>query len=217
MAMKYIKKGKEPSSLLAHRKKSYADYDNYAEKDELRDALLNEQGDICCYCMQRISKDNMKIEHWKPQSQYPELQLDYENLRASCKGNDGKSKFLPRHCDTSKAEQEITLNPVDEAKNCEKLIEYRRNGKIYSHDPIIDKELNDILNLNTQTLVNNRSEIIDQIIEDLTRIKGKKAEWSISEVKKKIQQYESKANGKYKPYCQVVIYFLKKRFAKELK
>ncbi|MEN8214801.1 MAG: hypothetical protein ABFS56_00165 [Pseudomonadota bacterium] len=33
--MKQIKKGKEPASLLAHRKKIHADYDNYPEKDEL--------------------------------------------------------------------------------------------------------------------------------------------------------------------------------------
>jgi len=216
MIMKHINKGKEPASLLAHRKKIHADYDNYVEKDDLRDSLLEEQGHICCYCMQRISINQMKIEHRKSQSQYPELQLNYCNLLGACKGNDGEPKHLPRHCDTSKGEQEITINPVDKLKNCEKLIKYRNNGRIYSDDPVIDKELNKIMILNTQTLVNNREAIIDQIKEDITRIKGKTAAWPISEVKKKIQQYESQTDGKYKPYCQVVVYFLKKRFAKEL-
>lgn len=214
--MKHINKGKEPASLLAHRKKIHADYDNYVEKNDLRHSLLEEQGHICCYCMQRISIDQMKNEHWKPQSQYPELQLDYYNLLGACNGNDGKPKHLPRHCDTSKGEQKITINPVDKLKNCERFIKYRNNGRIYSDDPNIDKELNNILNLNTQTLVNNREAIIDQVKEVLTIIKGKTATWPISEVKKKIQQYENKTNGKYKPYCQLIAYFLKKRFAKEL-
>ena len=81
--MKRIVKGREPQSLLEHRLKSFADYDNYSEKDELRESLLTEQGHICCYCMQRISADRMKIEHWQSQDEYEELQLDYNNLRLS--------------------------------------------------------------------------------------------------------------------------------------
>lgn len=209
--MKLIKKGKEPASLLAHRKNSHANYDNYSEKDELRDYLVKEQGYICCYCMQRISPnaENMKIEH--RQKKYPELQLDYQNLLASCKGNDGEPKHLSRHCDTSKGEQEITLNPADKSKNCETLIKYKSNGLIYSEDPIINKELNEILKLNTQTLVNNRKAIIDQVKKEIIKIKGRKTAWSYSDIKTKIQKYENKTNGKYRPFCQIVIYFLKKR------
>jgi len=40
--MKQIKKGKEPDSLTAHRKKSHASYDNYPEKDDLRDFLVKD-------------------------------------------------------------------------------------------------------------------------------------------------------------------------------
>ncbi len=216
--MKQIKKAKEPPSLLAHRKKSHANYDNYAEKDDLRDALVKEQGHICCYCMQRIasSAENMKIEHRQPQKKYPELQLDYQNILASCKGNDGGAKHLPRHCDTSKGEQEITLNPDEQSKNCETLIKYKSNGLIYSDDHKINQELNDILNLNTQTLVNNRKAIIDQVKIELINIKGKKAAWFASDIQRHIQEYKSKINGKYRPYCQVVIYFLNKRIGKKV-
>jgi len=211
--MKAIKKAKEPASLLAHRKNSHANYDNYSKKDDLRDSLVKEQGYICCYCMQRISSnaEKMKIEHHQPQKKYPDLQLDYQNLLASCKGNDGDSKHLPRHCDTSKGEQEITINPADKSKNCETLIKYKNNGLIYSDDPIINRELNDILNLNTPILVNNRKAIIDQVKKEIINIKGKKAGWSFSDIKTQIQKYESKTNGKYRTFCQIVIYFLKKR------
>jgi uncharacterized protein (TIGR02646 family) len=68
--MKYIKKQKEPESLVQHRCELHATYDNYREKDELRISLLNEQGYICCYCMQHIGKHNMKIEHLRPRSKF---------------------------------------------------------------------------------------------------------------------------------------------------
>jgi uncharacterized protein (TIGR02646 family) len=211
--MKPIKKSKEPASLLAHRKKIYSNYDNYPDKDELRDYLLAEQGYICCYCMQRISKKIMKIEHWQPQSKYLEKQLDYQNLLAACRGNEGELKHL-QHCDTHKGEQEITINPLGKLTES---IKYRGNGRIYSDDPNIDREINDILNLNIQTLVNNRAEIIDKVRQDLTKIKGKQAAWSANDVKRKLQKYEEKnAAGEYEPYCQAVVYFLNKRFAKKL-
>jgi hypothetical protein len=51
--MKWIEKNlkNEPKSLRLHRQKSVSNYDNYAEKDDLRRALLEEQGYLCCYCM----------------------------------------------------------------------------------------------------------------------------------------------------------------------
>lgn len=72
--MKQINKNQEPQSLQEHRLKWFADYDNYLQKEELRESLLKEQGHICCYCMQRIKKDKMKIEHWRSQDEYPAIQ-----------------------------------------------------------------------------------------------------------------------------------------------
>jgi uncharacterized protein (TIGR02646 family) len=90
--MKWIEKNlkNEPKSLRLHRQKSVSNYDNYAEKDDLRRALLEEQGYLCCYCMSRIqtpTQDKMKIEHFQSQHEFPELQLNFNNLLASCKGS----------------------------------------------------------------------------------------------------------------------------------
>jgi uncharacterized protein (TIGR02646 family) len=214
--MKQIIKAKEPISMLIYRKQAHAHYEDYRHKDELRQSLLEEQGYICCYCMQRISAERMKIEHCKPQSQYPELQLDYHNLLAACEGNEGNSRHL-QHCDTHKGDKKIAINPADSQKNCEQYLKYSSNGRIYSDATIIDKDLNNTLNLNTQTLVNNRQKALNTVIKELTMIKGKRAAWQIQAVYQKIQTYETKAEDKkYKPYCQMIVYFLKKRFRKEL-
>ncbi|MFK5970591.1 MAG: TIGR02646 family protein [Candidatus Marithrix sp.] len=215
--MKLINKGKEPNSLTIHRKKTIATYDNYPEKDDLRITLVKEQGYICCYCMQRIepNTEKTKIEHHKSQKknrqENPKLELEYQNLLGACMGNEGKPLRL-QHCDTHKGEKELTINPIDKIKNCEKLIKYRKDGRIYSDNPVIDKDLNEILNLNMQTLVTYRKIIRQEIINKLTSVKGKKSAWPISKIKKMIEKYQSKdIDGKYKPYCQVIIYFLKKR------
>ncbi|MDM8565462.1 retron system putative HNH endonuclease [Candidatus Halobeggiatoa sp. HSG11] len=210
--MKLINKGKEPNSLTSHRKKSNATYDNY-DKDDLRNALVKEQGYICCYCMQRIEPniEKMKIEHHKSQKKNPELQLNYQNLLGACIGNEGQPKRL-QHCDTHKGDSEITINPIDKIKNCEKLIKYGKDGRIYSDDLAINNDLNEILNLNTERLKDHRSAIRKSVNDTITKIKGKKSAWDNSKIQKMLEKYQSKdIEGKYKPYCQVIIFFLKKR------
>jgi uncharacterized protein (TIGR02646 family) len=210
--MKRIVKGREPQSLLEHRLKSFTDYNNYPEKDELRASLLTEQGHICCYCMQRISADRMKIEHWQSQDEYPQFQLDYNNLLGACQGGEGSPNHL-QHCDTKKGNTEITINPLDNHRNCEDVIKYLATGKIYSDDKTINEELNDVLNLNMQTLANNRKEVLELVIKQLES-KYPKGDWTVAILNKKIQQWSNRQkDGKYKPYCQIVIYHLKKRLS----
>lgn len=221
--MKYIKKGKEPASLAKFRnaltKEDYdrkSIFDEYKDKEDLKKSLLEEQGYICCYCMQRISEENMKIEHWKSQKEYPTLKFDYKNLLAACQGNEGEPP-KNQHCDTKKSSTGITINPTHE--NCEQYFKYRLSGEIDfdNLERLIRDDLKQSLNLNHEILVRNRKRTLEAVIDEMNRLKGKTAAWSASDAKKKIQQYESKMkDGKYREYCQVVIYFLKKRFAKEL-
>lgn len=211
--MKRIVKSKEPQSLLQHRLKNFADYDNYQEKNELRTSLLTEQGYICCYCMQRISSDKMKIEHWQSQDIYPNLQLSYNNLLGACEGGEGLPDRL-QHCDTKKGNIEISINPTDNRINCEDVIKYRGTGEIYSDDETINKELKDILNLNVQTLVNNRREVLELVLKEL-KSEYAKGDWTASILNKKIQEWSSRQkDGKYQPYCQIVIYHLKKKLSR---
>lgn len=210
--MKHIVKGKEPQSLLEHRLQPYADYDNYREKDELRESLLTEQGHICCYCMGRIVKNKMKIEHWQPQSSYPNLQLAYPNLLGACEGNQGGRKDL-QHCDTKKGESEITINPTDPIKKCDRLIKYSSNGRIYSDDVTIDEELNNVLNLNQETLIKNRKAVLDSLIRYLNKKYPDKS-WTIEILTKEIAKLtQLNQDSQYQPYCQVAISYLNKKLS----
>ncbi|BDA71255.1 hypothetical protein CAL7716_054210 [Calothrix sp. PCC 7716] len=211
--MKLIIKAKEPKSLLEHRLQPFADYDNYPHKDELRASLLSEQGYICCYCMQRIQDDKMKIEHWRSQDEYPDLQLDYNNLLGACEGGQGLPKHL-QHCDTKKGNAVLTINPLDSLKNCENVIKYHLNGQMYSDDIMINEELNKILNLNVQILKENRKKILDVLIQTL-KSERPKGDWTAAMLNNKIREWSNKdEDNKYKAYCQIVIYYLKKKLSK---
>jgi uncharacterized protein (TIGR02646 family) len=216
--MKRIIKGKEPNCLLQYRQIQHTPdtppptYEDYHPKEPLKEALLKEQGYICCYCMQRISKETMEIEHWKPkcEGKYPELQLDYKNLLASCSGNRGQGK-KNLHCNASHGNEELTINPADDVKNCEHYIKYSSSGKIYSDDEKINNDLNNVLNLNLQTLIENRKIQLDTVVNALNK-KFPNKDWSKEAIKKKVDELSSKdAEGKYSPYCQYVVAYLKKR------
>lgn len=213
--MKHIKKQTEPPSLLEHRTKTNVDYDNYENKDDLRFSLLEEQGYICCYCMQRIKIDDiqlmnqkMKIEHWQCQDNYPHLQLNYNNLLAACLGNEGK-RSQEQHCDTKKGNLDIKINPTN--KNCETLIQCGSNGKLKSNDPDIQKDLDQTLNLNLNFLVKNRKDAINTVINQLKKKYPNKT-WSKIGIQALIDQLNTKdENGCYSEYCGAVIAYLRRR------
>lgn len=188
-----------------------ANYADYRDKDELCQVLMKEQGFICCYCMQGIKAETAHIEHWRSQKLYPGLQLEYKNLLAVCDGNSGNPQHL-QHCDQSKRDKEITVDPTN--PGCETLVKFGTSGDVYSDNAKIDQELNTVLHLNLQTFRKNRKTILDIAIGNLLAVKPE-GRWSKPFLKKEIHKWERRgANGKYEPYCRVVIYYLEKKLSR---
>jgi len=161
-----IIKGPEPASLMRHRMTPYSDYDNYAEKDDLRYALVTEQRGLCCYCMGRIrnGQTTVKIEHWRCQAQHPAEQLNYRNLLGACLGGEGQPRHL-QHCDTRKGDSELQWNPADPAHHIDTRVRYELDGSIHTDDAAFNDELNQVLNLNLPMLKNNRKGVYDAVLE----------------------------------------------------
>ena len=92
-------------------------FDDLRVKSEIKDALLQEQHNLCAYCMSRISNEYncMSIEHWSPLSNQKGNVLSFENYLGVCTG--GKNLDIPKGehriicCDASKGENEITIDP----------------------------------------------------------------------------------------------------------
>lgn len=210
--MRTIIKGTEPASLTQHRSTQHADYDNYSDKDTLRNSLVSEQRGICCYCQSRIRPqgDAMKIEHWQCQDQFPTEQLNYSNLLGACLGNAGQ-RPNQQHCDTRKANDSLSKNPANPAHQVENLIRFNGDGSIESDDPVFDREINDVLNLNLQFLKNNRKATLDGFQATLK----KRGQLQKPALERLLREWNGESHtSALQPFCQVVIYWLRKRLAR---
>jgi uncharacterized protein (TIGR02646 family) len=209
--MKFIEKklSNQPPSLVLYKKTDiHPTYDKYREKDDLRHALLHEQGYICCYCMKRIDVHNMVIEHFNSQFEYVGLALNYDNMLASCTGGEnGKVQ----HCDETKGHKLLTINPLNPAMMA--LIRFDGAGKIFLDDADLTKnELEGILNLNNQNLLKERKVVLDALRTQMQKKFGTKTA-NKQFIETTLNKWETR-NGKFKPMCQVAVYYLKKKLQK---
>lgn len=219
--MKYIKKGKEPSSLTRYRKKKDAYFDGYPEKDDLRKSLLQEQKYICCYCMSRIVRkedvenadlgQEMKIEHYKPKNQFSELELTYKNLLGACKGQYDEQQFCDTHKSQFDESELLTIDPQN--VYCEEKVKFYTNGEIYSEDDIIHNDLTSILNLNCEYLIKRRKNTFDEWQKKFI-YQHPKGTWSKAIWQQELDKWENVGLEEYRPYCQVVIAYLKNKIKK---
>lgn len=217
--MRRITKGREPSSFAAHRRDKDATFDG-SNKEDLRKSLVKEQGGLCCYCMCRIPEVNskfpgMKIEHFKSYSKYPSERLVYRNLFGACWGNGQGRIFnssLPQTCDTfrSRKNEDITsFNLL--TTDLEADIRYLSDGTIQAQNVNIDKDINDILNLNDQLLRSRREGVRAGISSRLRQLnsKGKVSQKVIQDL---IEGYKSRdATGNFKEFYPVAVYYLKSK------
>ena len=176
--MRRIIKYAPPTSLLTYIGKKNPEDPKYKSTyggldadviDDLKDGLLNEQGWVCGYCMQKINKDNMSIEHHCEQAicngenGTTDRTLDYTNMLAVCSGK--RAKEL--HCDTKKSQFNTTtglpmnVSPLVEPHMA--TIEYSSTGYVKSTNTVYDGEINRFLNLNTPYLRDLRSKKFKQI------------------------------------------------------
>lgn len=208
-----IEKKSEPNELIFHKKQIQATFQNLptATKNTIRTQLIKEQGYLCAYCMQRIENDGQKtkIEHWQCQDNYPEEQLDYNNILLACMGNEGCDSE-DQHCDTRKAKQELHCHPAKrEHQYLLNTLCYLSNGEIKSSDITLNGDLNDVLNLNYARLKDNRKAVLNALMKSLNQQFGSRTLIEFQNLLNKWQRKDK--TGKYQAYCGVVIYYLRKK------
>ncbi|MBL3571917.1 retron system putative HNH endonuclease [Rhodovulum visakhapatnamense] len=205
--MRVITKGAEPNSLAQHRAQAHSDYDNYAQKDELRTALVAEQKGLCCYCTGRIRAEltAMKIEHWQCQATYPELQLAYGNLLGACLGGKGKSR-AEQHCDTRKTNRDLKWNPANTAHAIETRLRYLADGTVESADGDFNAQLDDVLGLNLSYLKSNRKAVLDSVLEWWRRAQPVQPAKIQGQIDRRTNQL-----AELQPFSPVAVWFLRQK------
>lgn len=192
--MKYINKGEEPTEFTewkgrTNHRRSYKNLGN-PTKSIVKQALMEEQGYICCYCEQALIETDSHIEHFIPQTRDPEKDIEFSNMLCSCQNQVRRGE--PRHCGNLKADQELAISPLDE--NCEQYFKYTYDGYI---EPVDEKARTTIetLGLNIDKLNALRKEVIEAFIDDnLTE----------DELIKFVSEYLKKVDGKYQPFYTTI-------------
>lgn len=241
--MKLIVKNKTSNGFhrlqkLKREKGTYEDVKNNVSKsdyirDEVLISLLEEQGYLCAYCMQKINLGNSTIEHIIGQNYTKdsielgkENEINYDNLLAVCEGKSCKDNL---HCDKSRAKYQknrpLYSNPLE--NRIMQNIRFSEKGLIYykdfleieeieklkKHDELdedsnIKYDLHKVLNLNCENLKLKRVYLINAL-------KKFTHNWSSQErIKKELDKYSKKLNNEYEELSQVAIYFLKKKLRK---
>lgn len=195
--------------------------------DSLRKQLYKEQNGLCCYCMKKITPDNSNIEHFLPQSAFPEHEVDYYNLYLACRYSHGFSREK-QHCDIAKENQLISkfigYNHAVENRKCQDFFQYTDDGYILPkksgyatlqkfHQNYVsltaqEKELLgtiEVLNLNCESLLNDRM----KFIKDLKELVIPQLS-DIPSVNKKVLFYETESTK----FAGVALYFLRERLNK---
>lgn len=215
--MQYIEKGPEPLSLKKYKETPGVCFVDLKKevKLEVKESLLREQGYICCYCGKRIELDESTIvEHLLCREQYPDRDLEYGNLLASCDGGQGERcgqreqqrKKIPIHCDQKKGNASIEISPL--CPNCEDRFMYDEEGSIYggsnTAQQVIDK-----LGLNCATVKNFRKHAIKAYAIYLDYPELTKA---YPDFWQKRLEYNSTrdSEGKFPDYCFAARYYIKK-------
>jgi uncharacterized protein (TIGR02646 family) len=206
--MRTIQKGPAPATLTQHRQQQHADYDNYADKDGLRQALVAEQRGVCCYCQSRIraTPDGMKIEHWQCRSNFPALQLEYRNLLGACLGGEGRPREH-QHCDTSKGDQPLCFSVCDAGHPIERHIRFLGDGRIQAEDGAVNAALSEVLNLNWGRLVANRRATLEAFRQRLQS--GQKLDPA-----RELPKWDGSQAGDLPEFAQVIVYWLNKRLGR---
>lgn len=180
----------------------------YEAIPELRDALLEEQGYICAYCMRRIPVKDInvdtasKIEHIKSQEERDDLKLIYANMAICCPGNLNNEP----HCDKLKGGNSVSFNLHTQA--LKQSIGYNsKDGNIKSSNAGWNDEMNRLLNLNHPLLKMNRRDKLAGVVAALNSIN-----WNPAFIKRKHREWSRRdGEGKMNEFCGIVIWYLEKK------
>lgn len=182
------------------RRASYKKDFPQKEIRRLRGELLREQGYICCYCMGRLDIDHSHVEHFKPKKKFPDEDMDYDNLFASCEGigeEPGED-----HCGHRKDDWHVPgmVSPASQA--AEQVFRYGLEGTVYpsGRDEArrTAREMIEHLGLNSFYLVRNRATAIEAsgFFDDI--------EYTKEEIQDIVDYYDNMDNGEYVPYCGAI-------------
>jgi len=193
--MRFIIKRGEPESFKVWKalenkdwQPSYSKLSN-PEKRDVYDALLKEQGGICCYCERELKGKDYHLEHLNPQAAHDGDDLDFNNFLCSCLNKTAKGD--PLHCGQEKGDEILPVHPHQ--ANCQERFVFTANGKINGVDEAAKQAIN-ILALDLGKLNDHREKVLEPFMDP---------DLSDQELKEFVQKYIDD-KGNLSPFLSAV-------------
>jgi uncharacterized protein (TIGR02646 family) len=181
------------------------------EKADVHEALLEEQGYICCYCGRRVNTGESHIEHLVPRKLCRGRELDYTNMLASCEGGTRDSPPSENHCGHRKDnwyESRLFVSPLD--PDCESYFTFTTAGEILPvSDPARAKKAKETirrLGLDISKLTRMRREALEPIIEGIDSLTADEGKFLLT------QFNQRDTSGRYTPFCFAIVSVLRQYF-----
>ena len=184
-------------------------------KTAIREALVEDQRGLCCYCMQRIrpepyhperERSGTKIEHFVAQSSAPGRALDWSDLLAACGGSEG-CPHRQQTCDTRKGER--PLHHLEPLRSLPEL-KYKNDGRMVATSSGVNDEIEGVLNLNSDLLVGNRRSALTALQQSLRKTLGSST-WTRQQLLRERQRIQELPTAP--PFLGTLEYWLE-RFAR---
>lgn len=188
----------------------------------IRESCAKEQFYLCAYCCQELSggRQDTNNEHIVPQSNAPNLSLDFMNIVASCNGGS------VRHCNNARGNKILELTPLMD--ECETEIEYLLSGEVRGTTERAYEAV-DVLNLGVSyeanpKLVMLRKQVVDAVLYDVglknnddtelgsDDVSGLEDEDILTILTEELATYKFPDNGKLPSFAPVIINVLKSQF-----
>lgn len=171
--------------------------------EEMKQALIEDQGYICCYCNSRVFIEGSVLEHVIPITENKTLLSEYSNLLISCEGgkserkNKSKSDSYPIYCDNRKSSTKLPFSPLDD-KCWSSFRFFIEDGSIEGNSNEA-KQVIETLNLDCRILRERRLEALQILFVEGSIIDEKEMEliWD--------KFWELDEQGQYEPYFFTVL------------
>lgn len=174
---------------------------------------------LCAYCMKKIAAPSvMRIEHCRPrhpgneQEHDKKATLDFKWMLGVCYGNSIVRGVKPedKTCDAHRGNTELTVNPFDEMSV--RKIKYKADGRIYSDDVDINKDVTETLNLNCQALSlpqTRKNVLMAEKNRIMRKCRGKSQDTFMRELERTYASLMQERN--LTPYCGIIISWLERK------
>lgn len=196
-----IVKRAPPDCIRVLRETPGADWGSVtgAQKAEMRAALLAEQGELCAYCMRRVdaAEHTCTVEHWRARSAPGTDPFTWSDLLAVCDGGGPGRDRRETYCDRFRGNAPLKQHPAHPTRDVERGVAYEADGTIVAEDA-------EALNLNHATLMRNRRQVVDVVLQ-LAR------NADATQLRRMLDTWRGRVDDRRKPYAGVAIYFLAKR------